>query len=361
MKRNYGIDLLRMVLMLMVVVLHVLGQGGVLEASGTLTVKYGASWLLESFAFCAVNCYAMITGYVYIHGRYRFSSLIQIWLQALVYSLGIVVCTWILKPENFGVLKLIHFSLPVSSGVYWYLSAYVGLFILIPFLNAAIHAIPEKQIKFYLFLALFIFTIPSALTRYDAFALKWGYGTFWLALMYVLGACMRKYGWWDTVKPGKATLVYICSVLLSWGIKIGCESITMRLQGEANSVFSVMTYTSPLMVVGAVALFLAFKNAAVSPKLTGLISALSPAAFGVYLIHQHDYIRGFFIVDKFAFLAEYSMPLMVIGVLLSAVAIFVICLFIDWIRCKVFKWLRVKERLEKLEDKIIHPMASAEP
>ena len=33
MKRNYGIDLLRMVLMLMVVILHIFGHGGALGAT----------------------------------------------------------------------------------------------------------------------------------------------------------------------------------------------------------------------------------------------------------------------------------------------------------------------------------------
>ena len=67
MKRNYGIDLLRMILMLMVVILHVLGHGGVLDATTPLSAKYCVSWLIESFAYCAVNCYALISGYVYFN------------------------------------------------------------------------------------------------------------------------------------------------------------------------------------------------------------------------------------------------------------------------------------------------------
>ena len=85
MKRNYGIDLLRMVLMLMVVVIHVLTHGGVIKATEQLSANYSMSILMESFVFCAVNCYALISGYVYIDSRYRFSGLVQIWLQALLY------------------------------------------------------------------------------------------------------------------------------------------------------------------------------------------------------------------------------------------------------------------------------------
>ena len=44
-ERNYGIDLLRIVSMMMVVLLHVLGQGGILDGSDPLTVKSETAWL----------------------------------------------------------------------------------------------------------------------------------------------------------------------------------------------------------------------------------------------------------------------------------------------------------------------------
>ena len=67
-ERNYGIDLLRIVSMMMVVLLHVLGQGGILDGSDPLTVKSETAWLLEIGAYSAVNIYAMISGYVGMGG-----------------------------------------------------------------------------------------------------------------------------------------------------------------------------------------------------------------------------------------------------------------------------------------------------
>lgn len=61
-RRNYGIDALRLFSMLLVVTLHVLGHGGVLE--NLVGKKYAVCWLLECFSFCAVNCYGIISGYV---------------------------------------------------------------------------------------------------------------------------------------------------------------------------------------------------------------------------------------------------------------------------------------------------------
>ena len=63
-ERNYGIDLLRIISMFMVVVLHVVGHGGVLNATIGLTLKGEIAWAIEIASYCAVNCYALITGFV---------------------------------------------------------------------------------------------------------------------------------------------------------------------------------------------------------------------------------------------------------------------------------------------------------
>ena len=68
-KRNLGIDLLRIFAMLMVVCLHVLGLGDVLEGAEGVPVKHELFWLLEVGSYCAVNCYALISGYVYSKHR----------------------------------------------------------------------------------------------------------------------------------------------------------------------------------------------------------------------------------------------------------------------------------------------------
>lgn len=61
--RNYGIDLLRIVSMFMICILHVIGVWGG-EASATLSLNYNIAWLIECACDCAVNAFALISGYV---------------------------------------------------------------------------------------------------------------------------------------------------------------------------------------------------------------------------------------------------------------------------------------------------------
>ena len=46
-ERNWGVDMLRIMSMLMVCVLHVLCNGGVLDAPAKLSGVYNSVWLLE--------------------------------------------------------------------------------------------------------------------------------------------------------------------------------------------------------------------------------------------------------------------------------------------------------------------------
>ncbi len=70
--------------MLMVVVLHVLNFGGWLRASPNRSAMGLAIWLPETLSYCAVNCFAMVTGFVYCRARFKLSTLATTWLQVVL-------------------------------------------------------------------------------------------------------------------------------------------------------------------------------------------------------------------------------------------------------------------------------------
>ena len=97
-ERNYGIDLLRSVAMFMVAILHVLGQGGILKATEDSPGQLYAAWFLEIAAYCAVNCYALISGYVGLYAKHRYSSLAELWLRVTYYTVFFTVFFKLISP-----------------------------------------------------------------------------------------------------------------------------------------------------------------------------------------------------------------------------------------------------------------------
>ena len=88
-KRNIGIDVLRTLAMFMICIIHVLGKGGVIGNTEAMSAHYYAAILLNIFVFCAVNCFAIISGYVGINAKYKYSNFAELWLRVLFYTVSI--------------------------------------------------------------------------------------------------------------------------------------------------------------------------------------------------------------------------------------------------------------------------------
>ena len=126
--RNYGIDFLRMISMIMIVMLHTLGHGGILRSVSFLSVHYQIAWLLEVIAFGAVNTYAMISGFVSVDSHFKISNILILWLQVLFYGILINTVFFFLLPESRNTSGWIQALFPVTRKEYWYFTAYTGGF-----------------------------------------------------------------------------------------------------------------------------------------------------------------------------------------------------------------------------------------
>ena len=78
---NYGIEWLRILSMYMVAVLHTLGQGGILGSFKQGDLSFSIAWFLETAAFGAVDCFALISGYVGYHSHFRYKKGLRLWFQ----------------------------------------------------------------------------------------------------------------------------------------------------------------------------------------------------------------------------------------------------------------------------------------
>ncbi|MBQ4259951.1 MAG: acyltransferase family protein, partial [Lachnospiraceae bacterium] len=129
-QREAGLDLLRLVAMMMVVVLHYLGKGKLLpDLSGeTLGSTGTVAWLLEAFCIVAVNAYMLISGYFLSQSSFKVSRLLQLWLQIWVYSVGfglLGALAGIVVETPVDIHYVLTLIFPVSMGHYWFMSAYV--------------------------------------------------------------------------------------------------------------------------------------------------------------------------------------------------------------------------------------------
>ena len=125
--KNYGIEVLRILCMLMVCTLHIFGGvSSKIAIPGTVT--YWLIEILRIFCLCAVNCYALISGYVCVYSKNRIQGIVKLWFTVVFYTVSIFLIFSIFANRKFSINDLIAVFMPVSSIQYWYFSAYTALF-----------------------------------------------------------------------------------------------------------------------------------------------------------------------------------------------------------------------------------------
>ena len=373
-ERNYGIDLLRAVAMYMVAILHVLGQGGILKAAENSPGQLYSAWFLEIAAYCAVNCYALISGYVGLYSKHRYSSLAELWLRVTYYTVIFTVIFKLLLPEDITANYFIKAFTPVSSGQYWYFTAYFLLFLFLPLIQPGLRTLSKKQIQFCLLsICLLLTVIAPAIaifleaSKRDVFLVKSGYSMLWLLVLYILGAYIKRFDAFRNIGKLKSAVGYLSMVLLTWGAKYLSDIITAKntdhtlvMNVSAALLKKSVSYCSPTIVLSGLFLFLFFKNLKLPNFLKKLTAFFVPLSFSVYLIHTNPLIWKTFMRKTFVSFAAFPVPKLIVAVLGSALAIFVGCSLADTVRNGIFKKLKVKKRLSSLEDKFLSKLSQEE-
>ena len=145
-KRNASLDLLRILSMLLIIFLHSIDHSGVLEQA---EVSSGTMYFYVRFAYglcmVCVNCYVMISGYYLVTSKFRLQKLAVLWMEAAFYSLVLKLLFMVTGQEAFSLLSLVSCFFPILTGRYWFLTIYVGMYLVSPFLNKLIRAMNRRD------------------------------------------------------------------------------------------------------------------------------------------------------------------------------------------------------------------------
>ena len=350
--RNYGIDLLRLISMLMIVFLHVLGKGGILSSTKPLTLKGEIFWSIEISCYCAVNIYAIISGYVGYKSAHKGRNLISLCLQLIFFTLLITLLDVLYlccHGESIS-LKSLFLNLFPTIKDYWYFSAYFCLFFFMPILDKVIDCVPRATLKA---VALFCFIVFCCWTQISSSvsSLREGYSVLWLGILYVLGAYVARYNPFEKWSKTFCFLGYFVCVLLTIASKIAIGFASKTLFGEIKYTTFLVSYLSPTITLAALFLVCAFSKFTFRETVNKVISHLAPLSFGVYLIHCHPIVFSA-MYNRFAWVSAKPICFAVLLVIAISLAIFIACMVLDWLRLQLFKVCKIKQFSIFLEGKI---------
>ena len=384
-ERNYGIELLRILAIVFVLILHILGRGGVYPYTGSNVVtseraaNYAVAWTLETAAYGAVDLFALISGFVCLNSSFRIKKWLRLWV--LVVFWGVMEyflfdkCTFIFNGFNEFLRALIPIVQPgveaygataqdykdviftIGTKQFWYFNMYTLLFILMPLLNAGLKKLDKKQLAVMSFVLFAAASVYKTVFNKELFVLGGGYSAMWLIIMYIFGATAKKY-YDDGFRPKKllCLLGYFVCVGMSAGFKFVFDYLCIKYPDK--EIFSecsdiLISYTGPFVVIGSVLLLFVFMQINLRTKAGKKITLIfSSASFGIYIIHVHNAIWDNLLHSRFYKFAYEPTWKMVLYVFIVLFALYLFFAALEIARIYLFKLPRFDKLIDMTGDGI---------
>lgn len=109
-------------------------------------------------------------------------------------------------------------------------------------------------------------------------------------------------------------------------------------------------YDGPMFFL-SVAAFILVLQKSLDNKWGLFIARIAPYTFGVYLIHENQFVRDF--LWEYVIPEHYNYPI-ILHCAVSCIVVFTICILIDYIRKGLFKIIKINNFVEILSSKMPH-------
>ncbi len=286
-QRLCGLDIVRTFAIMSVIILHAISSKIPLAAPLDKTEVFFL--YMRNITTASVPLFIMLTGYLqrnkgFTAAHYR--ALIP--LCTSYAAIGAICLIYSGKPLAIGIslLKLLNFS---ANGYAWYFEMYIGLFLLIPFLNMIYGSIKTKRGKIIListlaFLTLMHDTVIGFSPYYDGTGNTLSLHispTFFKSLYpftyYFLGAFISEY---------KPKLTVLNRIILTIAAPVIPTVIITLFSNIRNGYawYLLNGFQTLTVCITAIAIFLAFYDIDIKAKAITLpLAVVSTASFEIYL------------------------------------------------------------------------------
>lgn len=248
--------------------------GGYIVDSNTPMVNQMLIDLLIIGGKVGVNIHIMISGYYLINGRFKWSKFAKIIFEVFAYSIVIyAVFLWTGK-INFDATDFVHNFFPIIFNRYWFVTAYVIVYLLSPFINKMLKALTQKE-HISLIAVLLVLQCILKLFTQNFFS-----DVGWFITVYNIGAYIKLYPNKWLANKAVNSVAFAASYL-------------MMFLAETFTSISLYKMTGIVCVIASISLFnlFAFSKNNFSSKFINLVASTT---FGIYLIHDNSYVRGLF-------------------------------------------------------------------
>lgn len=204
-------------------------------------------------------------------------------------EVGIILNTWIISTlfliayasagHSFSLETILDCLFPTTTNVNWFVTCYLIVYAIHPFLNLVINAIDEKQATVFAIVSIVVYFVIGYFVRPIAFANN----LISFVIIYLIVGLLRRFHprWIDS---GKINALLLVGGLVLYVLR----TLALRSMGEGVSLFAnkLMPYDNDdiLLLAAALGSFNLFRRLKFH---SGFVNYLSSLTLLVYLIHEN--------------------------------------------------------------------------
>ncbi|MBO4463409.1 MAG: acyltransferase [Prevotella sp.] len=279
-RRDANMDLMRITAMCLVMVYHV-NYWGIAQKYAPITtyneLQIFGYTLMKCVAMVCVNMFVLISGWYGI--RPNIKKLLSLFFQVWFFSiLGYLVFVFSYEDIHFSIAKFVHY---IFFSDYWFVPAYLLLYILSPILNSFVENSTKRNLMvviicFYLFQ--FVYGWFDRSPYFDH-----GCSPLVFLGLYLIARFLRIHNeLYDKISISKVAVGYLLVLFIT---VLLCT--LMAIKGNVKWAELLMQYSSPFTVCLSVLLLIFFSKLKLNSYKT--IALLGTSSFAVYLFHDSTY------------------------------------------------------------------------
>ena len=283
--RDSGIELLRIFLMILITLHHFSLYSGIKDISKT------TYYLCEWGGKIGVEIFLIISGYFMVKSEFKIRKIIILWFQIFFYSIGLLLIDFCInKPNNISKLDIIGYFIPINSLKYGFITNYMHIYILSPFIIRLIKTLKDKELKKFIIVCCIMYILSNNLLI--GAKIEYFENTFGFIFFFIVGCYFRMYGSRYFEKNIiKNISISVLIVIIYTGFKLLIEKINIQSNGIIDFInrFINLGVNSIFTLYISVSLFYCFLSIKVK---NSFINYIASCSLSVYLIQEHPKSRN---------------------------------------------------------------------
>lgn len=346
--RDSNIELLRILMMLVIIAHHYVVNSGI---APLVLFNGGGNVCRVAFTLCfgfggkmAINVFVLITGYFMCRKEFNWHKVVNL-LCLMVFYRYVIYAVFLLS--GYGTFNIKEFVktvlfVPLNFGK-GFSSSFLGLYVLIPFINKAIQNFEKKDLQRLILILLFLFTFLSSFLLNTAFEYIG-----WYVTVYLIGTYLHLYPIEFLEKRKNCLLLSLVFLFLCYASVVVISFVVSRIHKNLPVYWFVNDSNKILAIATAVSLFCLFKTFRIGH--IKIINTLAASTFGILLIHTSgDTMRNWLWNDVMKTAEAYTKELFPLYAVGAVLAVYFSCFVIDFARKQILRGIKILWKRKKLQ------------